>query len=236
MAALYDRAFADIRVRRDEWRWLNARLDRAAFPGGRPRVLDLGCGTGALLRALAGRVATGVGVDTSAKMIEQAAARSEGSEQLQFQKIDGPALPFATGSFDLVTSFLSFRYLDWDPIMQEIRRVLAPGGHLMIVDMVERALAWRDARKLAESAAKHLLRPVRDRQFVRDVAALTGHPDWKTMLKYNPIRAQHEYQWYLESRFPGRKLEILNVGRRQRLVAFDTGPLAPGAVAPLSYP
>ena len=236
VAALYDRAFADIRVRRDEWRWLNGRLDRAAFPGGRPRVLDLGCGTGALLRALAGRVATGVGVDTSARMIAQAAGRSEGSEQLRFQKIDGPTLPFATGSFDLVTSFLSFRYLDWDPIMQEIRRVLAPGGHLMIVDMVERALAWRDARKLAESAAKHLLRPVRDRQFVRDVAALTGHPDWKTMLKYNPIRAQHEYQWYLESRFPGRKLEILNVGRRQRLVAFDTGPLAPGAVAPLSYP
>jgi len=236
VAALYDRAFEDIRVRRDEWRWLNARLDRAVFPRGRPRVLDVGCGTGALLRALTGRVATGVGVDTSAKMIEQAAARSRGSGQLRFQKIDGPALPFETGSFDLVTSFLSFRYLDWDPIMQEIRRVLAPGGHLMIVDMVERALALRDAGKLATSAAKHLLRPVRDPRFVRDVAALTGHPDWKTMLKYNPIRAQHEYQWYLESRFPGRKLEILNVGRRQRLVAFDTGPLVPGAVAPLSYP
>ena len=75
VAALYDRAFADIRVRRDEWRWLNARLDRAAFPGGSPRVLDLGCGTGALLRALGGRIAAGVGVDTSAKMIAQAAAR-----------------------------------------------------------------------------------------------------------------------------------------------------------------
>jgi SAM-dependent methyltransferase len=236
VAALYDQAFADIRVRRDEWSWLNARLDRAAFPDGRPRVLDIGCGTGALLRALEGRIASGVGVDTSAKMIDQAQARSPGATRLRFQKIDGPALPFETGSFDVVTSFLSFRYLDWDPIMQEVRRVLAPGGHVLIVDMVERALAWRDARKLAESAAKHLLRPVRDRQFVRDVAALTSHADWKTMLKYNPIRAQHEYQWYLESRFPGRKLEILNVGRRQRLVAFDTGPLAPGAVAPLSYP
>ncbi len=97
VAALYDRAFADIRVRRDEWRWLNARLDLAAFPGGRPRLLDIGCGTGALLRALAGRIATGAGVDTSAKMIEQAAARAEGSDQLRFQKIDGPALPFASG-------------------------------------------------------------------------------------------------------------------------------------------
>jgi SAM-dependent methyltransferase len=237
VATLYDQAFADIRVRRDEWAWVNVRLDRAAFPQGRPRVLDVGCGTGALLRALAPRIASGVGVDTSSKMIDQAIARGAGSSHLRFQKIDGPVLPFETGSFDVVTSFLSFRYLDWDPIMQEIRRVLAPGGHLLIVDMVERALAWRDAGRLARSAAKHLLRPVRDRRFVRDVAALTSHPDWKTMLKYNPIRAQHEYQWYLESRFPGQKLEILNVGRRQRLVAFDTGPLAPGgAVAPLAYP
>ena len=107
-------------------------------------------------------------------MIAQAAARSSGSAQLSFQKIDGPALPFADGSFDLVTSFLSFRYLDWDPIMQEIRRVLAPGGHLMIVDMVERALAWRDARKLASSAAKHLLRPVRDPKFVPRIMASTS--------------------------------------------------------------
>lgn len=236
IAPLYDRAFADIRVRRDEWRWLNHRLDGAAFPSQGPRVLDIGCGTGALLRALEGRIACGVGVDTSAQMIAQAAARSPGSVKLRFQTIDGPALPFATASFDLVTSFLSFRYLDWDPIMQEIRRVLAPGGHVMIVDMVERTLAWREAGMLATSAAKHLLRPLRDGGFVRDVAALTSHPQWKTMLKYNPIRAQHEYQWYLESRFPGHKLQILNVGRRQRLVAFDTGPLAPGAVAALSYP
>jgi SAM-dependent methyltransferase len=236
IAALYDRAFEDIRVRRDEWSWLNTRLDQGAFRNGRPRLLDLGCGTGALLRALEGRIVSGAGVDTSENMIEHAKARSPGSTKLQFQKIDGPALPFEAGSFDVVTSFLSFRYLDWDPIMQEIRRVLAPGGHLLIVDMVERVLTWRDARTLMRSAAKHVLRPVRDRQFVRDVATLTSHPDWKTMLKHNPIRAQHEYQWYLESRFPGRKLEILNVGRRQRLVAFDTGPLSPGAVAPLSYP
>jgi len=236
IAPLYDRAFADIRVRRDEWRWLNDRLDRAAFPHSGPRVLDIGCGTGALLRALEPRITAGVGVDTSARMIAQAAARSPHADKLQFQQIDGPVLPFETASFDLVTSFLSFRYLDWDPIMQEIRRVLAPGGHLMIVDMVERTLAWREAALLATSTAKHLLRPLRDASFVRDVAALTSHPDWKTMLKFNPIRAQHEYQWYLESRFPGRKLQILNVGRRQRLVAFDTGPLAPGAVAALSYP
>ncbi len=216
VAKLYDQAFADIRVRRDEWRWLTTRLDAAVFPGGKPRVLDIGCGNGALLRALADRIASGVGVDVSSGMIAQAKARTPSSAPLSFVKIDGPSLPFPDASFDVVTSFLSFRYLDWDPIMQEIRRVLAPGGHVLIVDMVERTLEWRDWRALSSSAVKHVVRRVRDREFVKKVTTLTSDPDWKMMLRYNPIRAQHEYQWYLESRFPGHKLEILNVGRHHR--------------------
>jgi SAM-dependent methyltransferase len=238
VAALYDRAFADIRVRRDEWRWLEARFD-AAFPGARgvrPRVLDVGCGNGALLSALEPRIASGVGVDVSAGMIAQATSRARDRPTLAFRRLHGPQLPFVEGSFDLITSFLSFRYLDWDPMIEEMRRVLAPGGRILIVDMVEQPLALRDAHRLPRSIAMHAVRRVRDRRFVRHVADLTSHPDWKTMLRYNPIRAEHEYRWYLESRFPGRKLVTLNVGRTQRLVAFDTGPRRAEPVAPLSFP
>jgi SAM-dependent methyltransferase len=238
VAALYDRAFADIRVRRDEWRWLEARLD-AAFPrarGAGPRVLDVGCGNGALLSALEPRIASGVGVDVSAGMIAQATARAREHPALAFQTLRGPQLPFAAGSFDVITSFLSFRYLDWDPMIEEMRRVLAPGGRILIVDTVEQPLALRDAPRLPRSIAMHAVRRVRDRRFVRHVTDLTSHPDWKTMLRYNPIRAEHEYRWYLESRFPGQKLVTLNVGRTQRLVAFDTGPRRAEPVAPLSFP
>jgi hypothetical protein len=56
------------------------------------------------------------------------------------------------------------------------------------------------------------------------------------MLEHNPIRAEHEYRWYLESRFPGRKVETLNVCRRARLVAFDSGALEPGMPLPMSFP
>ena len=60
---------------------------------------------------------------------------------------------------------------------------------------------------------------------------------WYTkVLRYNPVRAEHEYRWYLESRFPGQKLVTLNVGRTHRLVAFDTGPRRPEPAAPLSFP
>jgi SAM-dependent methyltransferase len=237
VAPLYDRAFADINVRRDEWRWLEGRLD-AAYPAGSPapRVLDVGCGNGALLLALEGRIASGTGVDASTGMIARARARAEGHPKLRFETIREPRLPFADGSFDVVTSFLSFRYLDWDPMVAEMQRVLAPGGRILVVDMVEKAPALREAPLLARSAARHLLRHARDRRFVRDVRALTAHPDWKTMLRHNPIRAEHEYRWYLESRFPGEKLVTLSLGRTHRLVAFDTGARRPGPVLPLSYP
>jgi hypothetical protein len=56
------------------------------------------------------------------------------------------------------------------------------------------------------------------------------------MVRYNPIRAEHEYRWFLESRFPGNRLEVLTVTTTQRVVAFDSGPLAKGVHAPLSYP
>ena len=237
VAELYDRAFADIRVRREEWRWLSQRVEQARADSGRPlRMLDVGCGNGALLCQLRERIALGVGVDTSRPMVECASRRAATFPSLRFETIDGPVLPFPDGAFDLVSSFLSFRYLDWDPMLREIRRVLAPGGRLLLVDMVERALGLGDTPLLLKSAARYLERRLVERPFSKALRALTRHPNWKSMLEHNPIRAEHEYRWFLQSRFPGRQLATLSVGRRARLVAFDSGPLEPGAVAPLSYP
>jgi SAM-dependent methyltransferase len=237
VADLYDRAFADIRVRPDEWRWLCQGVERARQAGGRaPRVLDIGCGNGALLAALEGRIASSAGVDVSRTLIDHATRRAAGSPELCFRTIEGPTLPFPSGSFDVVISCLSFRYLDWDPMLSEIRRILAPGGRLLVVDMVEAAITLRDTPLCVRSAVSHLQRRLRDPVFTRNLRALTGDTAWKCMLGYNPIRAAHEYRWYFESRFPGRKLETLNVGRRARLVAFDSGSFGAEPVAPLSYP
>ncbi len=236
VAELYDRAFADIRLRDDEWRWLCQSLERAFPRAGRaPRVLDLGCGNGALLEALTGRIELGVGVDVSSAMIERARSRIPG-RALRFETISGPKLPFSDRSFDVVTSFMSFRYLDWDPVLREIRRVLSPGGRLLIVDMVEKPLGWSDARLALRSFVNDRRRRMRERRFTRDLRALTSHPAWRRMLEHNPIRAEHEYRWYLESRFPGRRMETLNVSRRARLVAFDSGALEPGLTLPMSFP
>ncbi|MCU1370535.1 MAG: methyltransferase [Ilumatobacteraceae bacterium] len=239
VAELYDAAYVDITVREAEWAWITEHADTARRDLGRPfRIAEIGCGNGALLRALddRGDVEAGFGFDDSEMMVGRARARSEDRERLQFARIDGPLIELPDDSLDVVLSFLSFRYLDWDPIMEEVRRVLAPGGRLWVVDMVAQPVRVRELPLLASSTLTHLRMPKDHPQFDKDLHALTSHPDWQTMLRYNPIRAEHEYRWFLESRFPASELEVLTVTTTQRVVAFDSGPLEKGVTEPLSYP
>lgn len=236
VSGLYENAFADIRVRRAEWQWLQKRVAQISQSlGTKPAVLDVGCGNGALLHALEGRIASGTGVDASSEMIRRARENKQlGS--LRFEHIAGPALPFADATFDVVTSLLSFRYLDWEPMTKEICRVLKPSGRFLMVDMVERPATLRDLEGLARAGTEAAWQRLSNPTFVRNLRSLTSHPDWKKMLDYNPIRAEHEYRWYFESRFPERKLETLSVARRSRVVAFDTGAVARGRFSPLTFP
>lgn len=61
-------------------------------------------------------------------------------------------------------------------------------------------------------------------------------PEWRAMVATNPIRAEHEYRWYLESRFPGSHLETLDVTPTKRTVAFASGPMREARLTPLVFP
>lgn len=227
VAALYDRVFDDIRVRRREWAWLSPRV----APGS--HVLDLGCGTGALLRALEAQDVTGVGADVSGAMLDQARRhRPDGT----FVQLDGPRLPFADSSFDAVISLLSWRYLDWDPMLAEVARVLRPGGRLLIVDMVAKAARTRELPRVLLDKLDAMRTERRFDGYAEARQRLVQDPAWAEMLKYNPIRAEHEYRWYLESRFPGRTVHTLDVARHSRILAFDSGPITATWFPPQSYP
>ena len=231
VAELYDAAFADIRVRQDEWKWLNERL-----PPGELDVLDIGCGNGALLNALADRIASGIGVDESASILERAGIRNSQISNLKFEKISGPVLPLDDNSFDVVISLMSFRYLDWDPLLQEIKRVTKPGGKFLIIDMVTVPVKVSEYPRLLSDKIRTIFEQKRNSEFNANLQNLVSHPDWKKMLEYNPIRSEHEMKWYLESRFPGQKMEILNLAWNSRIVAFDSGAVEKGVEAKLSYP
>lgn len=106
------------------------------------RVLDLGCGPGNSTFVLAeklGPSATLMGVDLSRLMIQRARkhhARSfDHLGNVRFERADATALPFADDSFDLVVGH-SFLYLvpDRVAVLREIRRVLVPGGRLVLME------------------------------------------------------------------------------------------------------
>ncbi|HMG34222.1 MAG TPA: class I SAM-dependent methyltransferase [Blastocatellia bacterium] len=236
VAELYDQTFADIKVRSDEWGWIRNHLPRRRDL----KVLDIGCGNGALLRELSDSIEYGAGVDESEAILERAKARASSrphsTTKLDFWKIDSPSLPFQTATFDVVISMMSFRYLDWDPLLQEVKRVTKPGGLLLVVDMVTVPVKLREYPRLLMDKARTWLATKRKPEFSQNLRRLVNHPDWKTMLKYNPIRSEHEMRWYLESRFPGRQMQTLNIAWNSRIVAFDSGPVEIGVEANLTYP
>ncbi len=98
-------------------------------------VLDLGCGTGALLEQVLERYPGSVctGLDLSQGMLERAEARLEGRARLI--RGDAEALPFDTGVFDAVLCCDSFHhYPDPGAVVREVARVLRPGGVFLLAD------------------------------------------------------------------------------------------------------
>jgi SAM-dependent methyltransferase len=111
-------------------RWKGARLSAhvAAMPPG-VRVLDVGCGDGAVLAGLAPLGVRGFGVDVSDVAI--AALRAHGLEG-RTADVDGGTLPVESGSFDVALCLDVFEHLFApDRLIAEIHRALAPGGQLV---------------------------------------------------------------------------------------------------------
>jgi demethylmenaquinone methyltransferase / 2-methoxy-6-polyprenyl-1,4-benzoquinol methylase len=145
-------------------RW-KRRVIALADPGHGLRVLDLATGTGDLAYAAAARGSRVVGLDITYRMIELARRKShpaspelpgpEGdrgaeSPTLHFLVGDMLALPFPAASFDIVTTGYGLRNVpDLPQAIEEIRRVLAPGGRVVSLDFNRPASAWLRSAYLA---------------------------------------------------------------------------------------
>jgi ubiquinone/menaquinone biosynthesis C-methylase UbiE len=108
------------------------------------RVLDLGCGTGALVAAMAHKGVWVTGIDISLPMLSLAAqrVRNEGlEEQVELKEMGAVDLDtaFPDGCFDAVVSTLVFSELSDDEIaytLTECQRILGTGGRLLVADEV----------------------------------------------------------------------------------------------------
>lgn len=112
-------------------------------PSATDHVLDVACGAGKLVRAVAPRVERAVGVDLSSGMIEDARRRTEeeapaGAERIEFAVGPSDDLPFADGEFTALITTTAFHHFP-DPAgsVREMSRVLAPGGRIVIGDSVK---------------------------------------------------------------------------------------------------
>jgi ubiquinone/menaquinone biosynthesis C-methylase UbiE len=90
-------------------------------------VLEVGCGTGLVLRRLAAFARSAQGVDISPNMLEQAQARG-----LTVQLGDATALPYADASFDVACSFKVLAHVqEIEVALSELARVVRPSGHVI---------------------------------------------------------------------------------------------------------
>lgn len=102
-------------------------------------ALDVACGPGTLVLALAPRVGFARGIDITPAMLNRARERQRelGLANVAFELGDAEQLPYADAAFDLVCCQFAFHHMTAPEIaLREMLRVLRPAGRIMIVDSV----------------------------------------------------------------------------------------------------
>ena len=144
------------------------------------RILDAGCGVGAFSEPWT-RANTVVGVDFSEKSLEFAAARG-----LQTLSADLTALPFESGSFDLVVCIGVIQLIEnYQPVLAELARVTKPGGMLLVQTLHQGSLQ-RKLLGLVERSKKF------DRMYemaeLRDEFDRLGFGEASFLKQYHPFK------------------------------------------------
>ncbi|HYJ78314.1 MAG TPA: metalloregulator ArsR/SmtB family transcription factor [Longimicrobiaceae bacterium] len=130
-AGQWDRLRADLFGQRADLQGVLGLLDEGWAVG------DLGCGTGQVSESLAPFVRRVVAVDSSPAMLEAARRRLAGHPAVEVRAGELEALPVDDGELDAALLFLVLHYVaEPEAALAEARRVLKPGGRLLVVDMM----------------------------------------------------------------------------------------------------
>jgi len=135
----------------------------AARPAPGDSVLDVACGPGLVVCALAPHVRQATGIDVTPAMLERARrlAVEKGLTNVAWRQGDVYSLPYDDAAFGVVTTRFSFHhFLDPAAVLREMVRVCTPGGHIVVVDDYA-------SEEIAKAAEFNRLEKLRDPSHVR---------------------------------------------------------------------
>ncbi|MBK5276537.1 MAG: methyltransferase domain-containing protein [Desulfuromonadales bacterium] len=172
LAIVLERRAADLQ----QQGMLRAYLADMELPDG-ARVLEVGCGTGAVSRELARRPGIGqvIGVDPSPVFLAAARTSAENLPNLEFVEGDGRALPFQDNCFDALIFHTTLSHVpEPQAALAEAFRVLRPGGVLAVFDgnYTTTNLATGDFDPLQACADAAMAALVHDRWLIPRLPAL----------------------------------------------------------------
>jgi ubiquinone/menaquinone biosynthesis C-methylase UbiE len=150
---------------------LDSYLAEIQLPKG-ARVLEVGCGTGAVTRRIAElfEVDEVIGIDPSQVFIDKARDLSKHMRTVSFCRGDGQSMEFRDGFFDLVVFHTVLCHLlDPQIAIEEARRVLRPDGWLAVFDgdYTTTSVALKDSDPLQQAAQAMVTHFVNDRWLIR---------------------------------------------------------------------
>lgn len=176
-------AWGEIRAMHVDQAEVNATLQTQIGEGPIGSLLDIGTGTGEMLKVFAGRIGRGEGVDQSREMlaVARASLEAEGLTNCHVRHGDLYSLPYEDASFDVVILHQVLHYIDdIAGALTEAGRVLAPGGRLAIADFaphdIEELRAQHQHRRLGFAANDLDAGLERAGLVVKDITHLAGEP------------------------------------------------------------
>ena len=181
-------------------------VDLADVPPGAD-VIDVACGRGAVLLAVADTAGSVTGVDVSPAMIELAGAdlRAAGLDAFDLRVMDAEQLQFPDASFDVLTAaFMLFFLPDPEQAAAEFRRLLRPGGQIAVSTWADEdpRWAWEDDLLPATATAtgtprrRAVQRPFDRAEDVTELLAGAGFRQLRAYREETEIHFATEQQWW----------------------------------------